>query len=152
MAVTKCLARDWIVEIGDGGATPVWTEIKGINTLTFGSSKNDADTTSFDNGGVNTHLVASRGYTLTLEGFYMIDVETGDREPGQQLVEELADKIGPSSIGQFRLTDPAGLVRTFSASANIGDVGGGNDDPTSWGAELTISGKPTQAVKPGAGA
>ena len=31
------------------------------------------------------------------------------------------------------------------ASANIGDIGGGNDDATSWGVTLTVSGKMSEA-------
>lgn len=143
MAKVKVLARDWKVEIQKPNALEeTYVEINGINSITFGSSKNDADTTSFDNGGVNTHIVASRGYSLSVEGMYLVDVNTGERDEGQQLTEDLADQIGPASIGGFRVTDPAGNVRKFMASVNVGDVGGGNDDPTSWGAECTISGKP----------
>lgn len=147
MPVTKVLARGWKVEIdGDPLAslptgTPVYTEIKGLNTLTFGGDKNEAETTSFDSDGWEEHLPASRSRTLSFEGYYYEDEATGDRDPGQGMVEDYNELNGPQGLGNFRLTSPGGKVKTFNGSVNVGDVGGGNDDPTSWGAEIKVSGK-----------
>jgi hypothetical protein len=146
MPAVKVLARNWVLEVATGkDATTgslIYTEVKGINSLTFSSSKNDAETTTFDDDGWETHLVASRGRSLSVEGYYLVDPADGTRDPGQLEVEELNDKIGPESLGDFRLTNPAGKKKTFKASVNLGDIGGGNDDPTSWGAELNVSGQP----------
>ncbi len=68
MAVTKVLARDWKKQILAGGN---YVEIKGIRSFTVATTKQDADTSDFESQGWNTHLVAARGMTLTLEGFYM---------------------------------------------------------------------------------
>lgn len=138
MAAVKVLARGWKVEIQD--SLLAWKEVKGINTLTFSGSKNDADTTTFDDNGWLTHLVASRGRTITLGGYYLEDPSTGARDAGQETVDALADSIGTTSLGTFRLTSPYGTVRNLTASANVSDIGGGNDDPTGWSAELTING------------
>ncbi len=149
MAVTAILARDFKFEIDTGTTgTPEWVEIKGINSFSWDSSKNDADTTTFQDDGVQSHIVASRGYELTLEGLLLEDPDTGERDPGQKAVEELASKIGPASIGNFRMTYPSGKVKGFKASANIGGPGGGNDDPASWSVTLTISGKPEEIETP----
>jgi uncharacterized protein YjdB len=145
MAAVKVLARGWKVEIQNPD-TLSWNEIKGIDTLTFSGSKNDADTTTFDDNGWNTHLVASRGRTISLGGKYLEDPTTGDRDAGQSLVDALNDAIGTESLGSFKLTSPFGTVREFTASANVADVGGGNDDPTAWSCELTCSGAASFAV------
>ena len=143
MAVTKVLARDWKLEILKAPST--YVKIKGLNTLSFSNSKNDTDTTDFDSEGATEHMVTSRSQEISGEGFYLVDRTTKSRDEGQKLVEALAEKIGPESLGEFRLTNPAGTVKTFLASANIGDIGGGNDDATTWGVTLTVSGKMTDA-------
>jgi predicted secreted protein len=139
MAAVKVLARGWKAEIQNPGDSQ-YVEIKGLNSLTFDSEKNDADITDFDSQGNNEHLVASRGKSLSVEGFYLEDQTTKARDPGQVLVEALADGMGEDSLGNFRLTSPAGTVRYFVASANVTGIGGGNDDPTAWSAELAVSG------------
>lgn len=145
MPIVKVLARDWVAEINTGTeASPVWTKINGIDTLTFGGDKEDADDTDFNSQGWNEHMVVERSKSLTLEGKYLEDPDTGDRDPGQEAVEDLGEKIGYDSLGQFRLTSPGGKIRIFKASVNIGDIGGGHNDKTSWSAELTISGPITK--------
>jgi hypothetical protein len=135
MGITKVLAREWVVSINTGTyVAPVWKEIKGLNTLTFSSGKNDADTTDFNSEGYEEHIVASRNAELSIEGLYMEDPSDGTRDPGQEAVEALAELMGNDSLGDFKLISPGGAGKRFYASAEIGDVGGGNDDATSWSA------------------
>jgi len=145
MAVTKVLARDWEFSINDGTfAVPVWVDVTcGLNTFTFSNSKNDADTTEFCSNGYMEHIVASRGVEISAEGFFLEDPMTGDRSTGQELIEVLAALTGNDSLGDFKLTSPGGSGRRFFASIVLADVGGGNDDPTTWGFTMTVSGKPT---------
>lgn len=145
MAVTKVLARDWDFYINTGTfAIPTWLNTNcGLNTFTFSNSKEDAETTDFCSDGYAEHMVASRGLEITAEGFYLEDPTTGDRSAGQLAIEELAEKVGNDSLGDFKLVSPAGSGRRFYSSVMVGDVGGGNDDPTTWGFTLTVSGKPT---------
>lgn len=146
MAVTKVLARDWTLEINTGTiGSPVWTEVNCLTSLTFSNSKNDVDTTCFGSAGEMEHLVSSRSREISAEGFYLEDISTGDRDAGQDACETLAGEFGTDSLGQFRITSPGGTTKTFMASANIADVGGGNDDATSWGVTLTVSGSVTVA-------
>lgn len=140
MAVTKVLARKWKVEIGTPVELPVFSAIGGLNTLTFSNDKEDVDTTDFDNDGRPEHQVAQRSNELSVEGFYLEDATTKARDAGQELVETAGQAIGASSLYPIRLTSPGGTVKTFEASVNVGDVGGGNNDATSWGATFTISG------------
>lgn len=144
MAVKKVLARDWVASINTGTyVSPVWVEIKGLSTLTFSNGKNDADTTDFNSDGWEEHIVASRNAELAIEGMYLEDPSDGSRDPGQEAVETLSETMGNDSLGDFKLVSPGGTGKRFYASAQIGDVGGGNDDPTSWGATLTRSGQST---------
>jgi hypothetical protein len=140
MAVTKVLARKWLVEIAEKEAVPAFATIKGINTLTFSNDKEDVETTDFDNDGRPEHQVAQRSNELSIEGFYLEDPTTKARDAGQQLVEDAGNAIGEASLYVVRLTSPAGSIKTFDASVNVGDVGGGNNDATSWGATFTVSG------------
>jgi hypothetical protein len=140
MAVTKVLARGWKFEVYDTD-TLLYVEVTGINTFTFTRGKNDADTTDFDSEGYEEHMAASRNFEITGEGFYKEDLSTGDRDLGQEIMEDYAELVGEDSLRQFRMTSPGGTEKEFNASVNIGDVGGGNDDPTSWGFTLTVSGK-----------
>lgn len=144
MAAVKVLARDWSLHVQDDALQ--WQEVKGINTLTFDGEKNDADTTTFDNDGWNSHIVASRGRSITAEGLYLEDLTTKARDAGQEFCEKLADRVGQSSLGYFKLTSPAGTVRNFYASVNVSGIGGGNDDPTAWSCEMTVSGQASIAA------
>lgn len=140
MAAVKVLARGWTVEIRDPD-TLDYHEIQGLTSLTFDTEKKDTDTTSFDDAGFETHLVSARNKKMGLEGYYLEDQDTMERDAGQELVEELSELMDTDSIGTFRITSPAGRTRTLYASAAVSGVGGGNNDPTGWKAELTGSGE-----------
>lgn len=151
MAVTKFLARDLAIGImpgswgtgsgsGSGGGTGSYTPIKGLNTLTHSPSSSDAETTDFDSAGRAEHMKAERGDEWTLAGFTLEDVLTGVRDPGQELVEQLAQAIGIGSLGSFRITSPGGNTITFDASAEVTLAGGGNNDAAAWQAVIKVSG------------
>lgn len=143
MAVGKVLARDWTIEINTGTtAIPVWTEILGLESHTFSGDLARANTTSREDEGVRSHLPASRGRDLTMEGFYMVDPDTGARDPGQAAVEASSKLVGPSGLDGYRLTDPSNTVLcTFNASAEVtSQGGGGTDDAADWKAALGVSG------------
>lgn len=141
MAETKVLARDHTFEINTGTVgSPTWVEIKGIATYAPASVKNDANTTSYDEDGQQSHLPASRGGTMTLTGFKLEDVDDGSRDPGQEAVEAINEVVGPDGLKQFRVTTPGGTTKTFLASAQVTEGGGGVDDASAWEAVLTRSG------------
>ena len=154
MATTKILARDYDFHLNTGTVgVPVWTEIKGVNTWSHSPTGNDADTTTFDEDGRMSHLKASRGDAFSLQGLILMDVGTGDRDPGQEAVEAWADEIGPDSLKQFKITSPDTSTLVFLASATVTHGGGGNDDPSAWNVEMNVSGAKTNSAttaKPGA--
>ena len=144
MATTKILARDYDFHLNTGTVgVPVWTEIKGVNTWSHSPTGNDADTTTFDEDGRMSHLKASRGDAFSLQGLILMDVGTGDRDPGQEAVEAWADEIGPDSLKQFKITSPDTSTLVFLASATVTHGGGGNDDPSAWNVEMNVSGAKT---------
>ena len=142
MAVTKFLARDLSIAIQVGGsAGNTFLDIKGLNSLSHSPTSTDADTTDFDSEGHSEHMKAERGDSWTLAGFTLEDVLTGERDPGQLAVEDLAKLTGPESLGTFRITSPGGNTATFEASAETTLAGGGNNDAASWQAVVRVSGE-----------
>lgn len=151
MTITKQLARQYTFEINDGTVdVPDWVEITGVNTWAHNPSKNNADTTTFEDEGVTTHLPASRGNSYTLGGLVKYDGDTGERDPGQAAVMAWAERIGPDGLQQFRITEPgdAGASYTFLASASVTVGGGGNDDPSAWSVTVDVSGAITSSALP----
>lgn len=144
MAATKILARGWTFEIDTGSGTPTWTTINGITSFSVTRSKSDVDITDFSDNGWAAHLVASRGWEITLEGYWLED-ETGVKDPGQKAVDDLGLLIGSTSTDSFRMTSPGGKVYTFDASAEVTGPGGGVNEATKWSAKLTVSGQVTVA-------
>lgn len=141
MALTKVLARDWICEVEN--EMGVFIPVGGIETFEFGSGKTDADTTDFDSEGWGEHIPAVRTRTVTINGFFLEDKETGARDPGQKIIDELANKVGQEGLGNFRLTSPGGTLYEFKGSVDPAGPGGGHTDATSWGATIAVSGKIT---------
>lgn len=139
MAVTKVLARGWTLTVGAG-----LVAVGGTNSLTFSGGKTDAETTTFDSAGWAEHIVAERTRSIGVEGFFLEDPANGDRNAGQEAMETLASAVGADSIDEFVLTSPGGTTYSFDGSVEIGDIGGGNNDPTSWSATITVTGEITK--------
>jgi hypothetical protein len=146
MAVRKNLARGWTAEINTGTTgTPVWVDINGITAITPSMSTTDADNTTFDTAGWTDAFPASRSWNMTIDGKRLTDPDTGARDPGQEAVETAGFLIGPDSIRQYRVTEPAtsGAVYTFEAATSVTPFGGGINDSTNWSVALTGVGAPT---------
>jgi hypothetical protein len=137
----KIPARDWDFHINTGTeGAPTWVELKGLNTWSHSPTKNDADTTTFDDDGRLSHMPISRGDAFTFEGLFKEDPADGSRDPGQEAVEAAAAAVGTAGLKQFRMTSPGGTTKTFMASYNVTQGGGANDDPTAWSTEVTVDG------------
>lgn len=146
MAVTEIPSRDWTFQLNTGtSASPVWVAIGGITDHSLKRSSGETDTTDNDDDGRPTHMKMSRQDEWSLKGNYLEDVSTGDRDPGQEAVESWADEVGPDSIKEFRITSPGGTTRTFDASAEVQQPGGGNDDHEKWECTVKQSGLATVA-------
>ena len=137
MAQVEILAREMKFEIEVSAA---WKEIMNIDSVTHNPTKTDADTGSFSAAGRARHIVAERGDEFTLTIKYVIDDVTGEEAEGNEALRELATKIGHDSIGKFRYTNPNGDGIEFSGSANVGQPGGGRNDPGTYSVTITVSG------------
>lgn len=150
MAIRKVLARGWTLEVEDPVGL-LWYTVTGLMSFTFETGKNNAPTTTFDSAGQEEHQVASRNRRIGFEGKFLEDQTSKERDDGQYYMEYVADQIGVSSVANFRLTSPAGTIRTFEGSVNIGSVGGGNDDATDWSGEIEVSGAVDSGVSASTG-
>jgi hypothetical protein len=79
MAATKVLARSWAKKIRTSTSPDVYTDIKGIHTLTLTTSAHMSDTTDFESAGWLEHLISNRGLTLSLDGYRMEDTDGGTK-------------------------------------------------------------------------
>ena len=135
--------EDYWESLGDTG----FADIGGLTSFSPSTEKNDTETTTFDDNGWLGHLVSSRGLGFDLEGYHEEDSSTGARDAGQAILENLAEKSGPSAREDFRLTTPSGTIIQFAVSVDAPfkgmSTGGGNDDAAGWSATLTMDGEPT---------
>lgn len=145
-------ARDMVVEISDGAATPVWTEIAGLVSFKFDPSKEEktADTTTFMSGGHYEQEVMQRGAVISLDGMRIADDLTGAPDPGQLLVELLHEKFGAESVGRIRfrhLLDTS--WKLWKATTTLGAQDGKTNDKLGWSTEFSRNGTSTTvAVAP----
>lgn len=150
--MAKIDARGWIFQVQTGPTA--WAEIAGVNTFELDPDANaeTTDDTDFKSGGAYEGHVAQRGATCKVEGTYEVsEADDTVRDPGQEAVDELADKVGRESLGGFRYRHESSpeWIKWTRAFVNPGAVGGGNNDNTSWSATFTRSGRATtEAVAP----
>lgn len=148
MSTQKYDARDVEFQIEDPGSPGTWVAIGGINTFTKSRSSNSTDTTTFASAGDDESQIMSRGKTLKLAGFRLMDPATGNLDAGQALVETLADAKSDASLGSIRFAhEDETNWEVWTATAELDDQGGGNNDKVSWGCTFTRSGANTTAAK-----
>lgn len=147
MSVTEILARQHTFELNTGTVgSPVWQAISNVESFSHSASANDADTTTFDDGGFMTHMKASRSHEFTITCKAQEDADNGAKDAGQAACEAWARLIGPASVKQFRITSPAGNTLVFLCTAVVNITGGGNDDVSPWEMTLTVSGDITDST------
>lgn len=145
MAIRKTLASGWVFAIGDtsGGASVTYTPILGGNNWSEEWTENENDLTDFQSGDWNEHSVTRRGLSITLEGFFKHDESTGDRDPGQELVEAAGQQTGVAAYRDFRVYHNAtGVGFTGEGTFRLSGAGGGTDDNASWGFTFVFNGQP----------
>lgn len=143
MAVRKVLARGWRFEI-ENADNATFSQIKGIKSWSQESEKEDADATDFDSDGWAEHVVAQRGKSVGLEGFFLTDPATGVRDAGQARCEALADLVDEAAEADFRFYHVAsGKGVQGKVTVDVTGPGGGTSDNTEWGVDFVFNGKPT---------
>ncbi|MFJ9657619.1 phage tail tube protein [Streptomyces griseoflavus] len=148
MALQKYNARDVVFEVADVATPATWLEIGGINTFSKSHEEETADTTTFASQGQAESQKMQIGKQLEIEGQRLRDSVSGAIDPGQAMVETLAERLGEESLGQIRFAHKDDTEwEVWTAHANLGDQGGGNNDKTSWSATFTRSGADTRVAK-----
>jgi hypothetical protein len=153
MAAEQYNARSCQFQIENPGSPGTFVDIGagGDAIMTFSVSReaDTTDTTDFASAGNAESQVMQRGKTLKLEGKRLKDVTTGALDPGQQLVETLADQVGTASLGRIRFAAPGDTTwEVWTCTAQLGDQGGGNNDKVSWSVTFTRSGASTTLPRP----
>lgn len=147
----EMLAREYKFSVSiDLGTT--WVEIGGVNTWKWTEELNEVNVTDFDDAGWESDLPATGKAMLTLEGNHLRNPTTGARDAGQIMVEGRSRLRGARSLLQFRVETrdvtaatppvPLGSI-TGTAFAKLTEKGGGVQGKMPWGAEFSVSGKPT---------
>lgn len=152
MTQRKVPARDLIVQVSDGAASPTWLGIAALNKVVVnpGEQEQATETTTYDSAGNYEELKMQRGASLKPEGFMHKDHLTGIQDPGQARCEVLGAAVGYASLGSVRFRHPAdALWRVWNnATFSLADQGGGNNDLTSWSVSIMRSGPSATASAP----
>ena len=150
MTTRQINARDLIFEVSDMDAvSPVWTGVGALlsGSVSYDENEETVDTTTWDSEGHYEQEKMQLGASLSLEGRYLQDPETGVRDPGQELVEAHASLLGYASQINVRFRYPgATLWKLWRATVSVGEQGGGTNDKVGWSAEFTRCGAPSTAA------
>lgn len=147
------LARAWAVQVNTGTeAAPVWTFVRGLDSVNPVSEKSTQDDGDIDSEGFGSQIGTEISFTLTLEGKrkgeHEAEVFTAD--PGQEYLRLKGDKTGYEGIGHVRWwrTDGDPEAREMFADVSYQSGGGGKGDLRSFTATLNSRGKPTDITIP----
>lgn len=146
MSDLSVLAAEYPVHINTGtSVTPVWTEIKGIQTETPSPSSKAVDTGTFTTVGWDRERVVSRGLSVSLEG--IAEYDDDERDPGQAALIALGEEVGAAAEGEFLIhLGPSGDGLRFFATAEVTSFGGSKDGVAAFKAELKVTAQPTVGV------
>ena len=134
----RVLARNYFLEVYDGEK---FYNIKGITNFTISQNVELADATTFDSNGQKEHTKAQNTKIVNIDG-YFIENKDSELDEGQEVINNLSRKMGKEAetllrISRMNTDKNTWLTGTFS----LNDIGGSNNDHTSWGAEFQQTGK-----------
>lgn len=110
----RYLARNHKFYVNDGTN---WLQISGIRSWTFGIQYEDADDSKFNDNGWMSYVVISRAGIINLEGFFLADSTTGERDSGQQACDNACKSLGFNALRSFK-------IEAFEDSTSIGYIQG----------------------------
>ena len=145
MAVDIILTRQSTFSINTGtDATPVWTPIGGLTSLSRDNPVTTAEGNTFDSGGWDKSLKSRMGLAFNIEAKYLVDAASGVRDPGQEAVELQNAQIGTNGLKKYQFKDGStgGDVLTITGHVSGGFTGGGVDDNAGWSATIVANGAP----------
>lgn len=142
MSDNSVLAREFPLHVNTGTtASPTWTLVDGIKTITVNPQKKDAESNVFSSGGWIRKRVTARGLSISADGLAFYD-EDGVKDPGQVACEEYARALGAAGEGDFLIHLPGDEGMRFTAAVSCTEFGGGLDDLTQWKLELDVNSVP----------
>lgn len=153
MSTTKVLSPEHFegIEIKDPDvAEPdpeVYEQIAGMTSVSKTEDAETTDVADWDNDGHGEDLVTQRSVSYSIEGFKILDPETGESQRGQEILEEAARKVGYGSRVEVRVVMLGGKYEEFTANVDLGDQGGGVTDPSSFGVTLSATGWPEKGTE-----
>lgn len=123
-----------------------WITVSGINSITWSSEASTVDTTDFDSDGWQANFTVTRGATLSFEGHYLVDEDTGVRDSGQAMCDVAAHQFGQGGARFLKLeavkstnrNAPIGHI-IISANLQKGDIGGGMEDLNAFSITAPLS-------------
>jgi hypothetical protein len=136
-----------------GALVPVWTQVEHVINLVPSRSEQTQDTSDYDDAGEDSSLVSGRGKTFAVGHNFYADPADQSRPLGQLTVENLADNIGATSLGQFMYRPyPDADVEIFNAHVTgLSGPGGAAKEIGKVNYTLTKSGQFYKGPEPEAG-
>ena len=100
--------KDWLVEIQDKSkVTETWVRIFGLTELNRQMSSNTEDG-SAETDYWEEPYITKRNVKLTLKGRPVVDMATGVKDEGQDMLDGYAEAVGCEDEATIRFTDPYG--------------------------------------------
>lgn len=80
-----------------------WIQISGITSWSISYAREVADLSKFNDLGWSASITTSRAGSINLEGFYLTDISTGDKDLGQLLCDQAANGLGYNGLRAFKI-------------------------------------------------
>lgn len=130
--------RDWLVYILDKAVTTgeSWVRIFGLNSLTY-SIDSETEDGSADADTWAEPYVTKRSGSLSLEGKPIVDMGTGEPDPGQEMLDAYAEQAGCDGDATLKFVDPYGhtIVGDYIVSSSERSADD-TENGVSWDLEL----------------
>ena len=139
--------RDWQVDVLNPASTrldPDWVRVKGNESLTTGYDSDTEDGSSPESAYSENYKTKING-SHSLECKRVVDPVTGDRDPGQSILDDYMHKVGCDGDGTIRMIDPVGraVVYDFIVTSNETSVDE-TAESVSW--DMDVVGEPEEQL------
>lgn len=125
--------RDWSIFIQDKTqVTETWIRIKGLTQLTRSTDSTTEDGSAATDA-YEEPYVTKRSGSLSLEGKPVVDASTGERDPGQSMLDDYATEVGCEGDATIKIVDPYGMATVADYIISGGEVSSDDTEETvSW--------------------